>query len=442
MKVEVEELAVDEVEVEELAVDEVEVEELAVDEVEVEELAVDEVVVDEVVLDDVPAEPPVPVAVVEPPVPVAVVEPPVPVAVVEPPVPVALAPASDDPPAPVMAEPPAPVMAQPPAPLILDPPPAPAGVVDDTFAVTGTPADEWDTDGDGASTRLPAWYRYSPRRPKGIRTSSLTRGQRIVRLALFTVLAGLIPIVVGARYFQTHGNAGHISGVPLSDAAIAGRVGIQPSDLPGWSASAPTEGNVFAAGATTQGAAAASTAALASTVMARCLHVPVSAVDGAFGMGTAGAQISAQASSPTYVDPAGNGGAVSSVVDVVKTTQVQEADAAVFGNPALFATCYQPFVQAMLPYAGGGTAFATATVQPLVVPVPAGPATETVAAFQIARIANVDGQPKTVIATVTAVFDGRVQATLGTVSDLVFSIDAQNDLVRDLEARTIGVGEL
>lgn len=81
-------------------------------------------------------------------------------------------------------------------------------------------------------------------------------------------------------------------------------------------------------------------------------------------------------------------------------------------------------------------------MQPLVVPVPAGPATETVAAFQIARIANVDGQPKTVIATVTAVFDGRVQATLGTVSDLVFSIDAQNDLVRDLEARTIGVGEL
>ena len=36
-------------------------------------------------------------------------------------------------------------------------------------------------------------------------------------------------------------------------------------------------------------------------------------------------------------------------------------------------------------------------------------------------------------------FDGRVQATLGTVSDLVFSIDAQNDLVRDLEVRTIGV---
>jgi hypothetical protein len=178
--------------------------------------------------------------------------------------------------------------------------------------------------------------------------------------------------------------------------------------------------------------------------MARCLHVPVSAVDGAFGMGDSALQRTAEFTSPSYADPAGNGGAVSSVVDVVDGPNVQAADARVFQDPALFATCYQPYVQAMLPYAAGASpvAFATATVQPIVVPVPTGPGAVTVAGFQIARIANDNGQTKTVVSTATAVFVGRVQATLGTVSDLVFSIDAQNQLVRAMESRAIGVGQL
>jgi hypothetical protein len=178
--------------------------------------------------------------------------------------------------------------------------------------------------------------------------------------------------------------------------------------------------------------------------MARCLRVPVSAVDGALGMGSAALARTAEVISPSYADPAGNGGAVSSVVDVVDSTATQEADATVFQDPALFATCYQPFVQAMLPYAsGGGTAgFATATVQPVVLPVPAGSNAVTVAGFQIARIANEKGQTKTVVTMATAVFAGRVQATLGTVSNLVFSLSAQDELVRDLEARAIGVSEL
>jgi hypothetical protein len=65
-----------------------------------------------------------------------------------------------------------------------------------------------------------------------------------------------------------------------------------------------------------------------------------------------------------------------------------------------------------------------------------------VAGFQIARIANDKGQTKTVVSTATAVFVGRVQATLGTVSNLVFSIDAQDQLVRAMESRAIGVGQL
>jgi hypothetical protein len=98
----------------------------------------------------------------------------------------------------------------------------------------------------------------------------------------------------------------------------------------------------------------------------------------------------------------------------------------------------------MLPYATGVGAggFATATVQPIVVPMPTGPSDLDVAAFQIARIANDPGQTATVVTTAVAVFGGRVQATLGTVSNFVFSIDAQNQLVHDLEVRTIGVSQL
>jgi hypothetical protein len=346
------------------------------------------------------------------------------------------------PPAPVYAVPPAPVPAEPPVPDAVEPPPS-VGVIQDTFVGFETEHADWSTDDDPDQLRLPTWFKYVSHRPKQIRRSAPTRRQSLVRLVLFTVLAGLIPIAAGVRYFQMQSTTGHIVGVPISDSVIAGRVGIQAGDLPGWAASTPTAGNAFAAGATTQGTAAASTAAQASTDMARCLHVPVSAVAGAFGMGDAVSQITAQVPSLSYADPAGNG-SVSSVADVVKSTQAQETDASVFQDPALFATCYQPFVQAMLPYSAvaGGSGFATATVQPIVVPVPAGPGAVTVAGFQIARIANDKGQTKTVISTATAIFDGRVQVTMGTDSNLVFPIDTQNQLVRAVEVRTIGVGQL
>jgi hypothetical protein len=366
-----------------------------------------------------------------------------------------------DPPAPTVLDPPAPTLRQPPAPApmpvplpVSDPvgPPAP-DVVDDIALVAATTHDGAGTDtavdpaadeDESGPVRLPAWFRYVSRQSRESKKHAPTRAERIVRLVVFTVLAGLIPIAAGVRYFQDQGTTGHITGVALTDAAVAARVGIQPTDLPGWSAGAPQIGNAFAAGATTHGAAALNTAEQASTVLARCLHVPVSAVDGAFGMGNSVSQRTAEAISPSYADPAGNGGAVSSVVDVVKSPQIGATDATVFQDPALFATCYQPFVQAMLPYASGGgpTGFATATVQPVVVPVPAGPGTVTVAGFQIARIANEAGQTKTVVSIATAVFVGRVQATLGTVSNLVFSLDAQNQLVRHLEIRSIGVGQL
>ncbi len=318
-------------------------------------------------------------------------------------------------------------------PMALEPEPS----AEDDFTAEDDATDEEETP---AEPRVR--FRPYPGLSKQSRRPALTPPQRMVRLVLVTVLLGLIPMAAGVWYF-------HLQPLPtqpvhaLSDATIAARVGIQPGDLPGWSTAASRMGNPFAAGATTHGPAALRTAEQASTVLARCLHVPVSAVDGAFGMGSAVAQRTAQAVSPTYLDPSGNGGAVGSVVDVLRSSQAQQADASVFQDPALFATCYQPFVQAMLPWApGGGSAgFATATVQPVVVPVPDGPATIPVAAFQIARIANGNGQTTTVVTTAVAVSAGRVLTTLGTVSDFVFNLDAQNHLVRDVEIRTIGMSQ-
>ncbi len=401
-----------------------------------------------VVAEPVFVEPPAP-TLAEPPAP-TLAEPPAPT-LAEPPVPTLV-----EPPAPTLAEPPAPVVLEPPAPVLLQPPAPPdrphePPVADEAEAHSSVPdeaSDELELDDlDEFDDDLPPLprlrVRSAARRPSGSRLRLLLPSRNMVRLVVFTVLAGLIPFAAGVRYLEAQGASGQIPAGLLSDSAIAARVGIQKTDLPGWAVAAPTVGNVFAAGATTNGGAALQTAEQASTVMARCLHVPVSAVDGAFGMGSAISQVTAEATSPTYLDPSGNGGAVSSVVDVVQSAKAEGADAAVFQDPALFATCYQPYVQAMLPYASGTgeVSYATATVQPIVVPVPSGPAPVTVAAFQIARIANETGQTKTVVSTATAVFDGRVQATMGTVSNLVFSLAAQDQLARDLEIRTIGVSQ-
>jgi hypothetical protein len=267
---------------------------------------------------------------------------------------------------------------------------------------------------------------------------------RMRRVVLVTLLLGLLPIAGGVWYFHYHTVLPRSPGSSVSDAAIAIRVGIQPGDLAGWKATAVQLGNPFAAGATTAGPAAATTAANASTVLAQCLHVPVSALDGAFGMGVAAEQRTAEVASPAYADPAGNGGAASSVVDVVRSNQAEQADAAVFADPRLFATCDQPFVQAMLPYTvdpAAPTGFATATVQPAIVPVTDADGVE-IAAFQIARIANVKHQTVTQVTTAVAVFGGRVLATVDTVSDFVFPLQAQNTVVRAVEARVLGVDQL
>ena len=435
--------------------------------------------------------PPAPVAVIAPepaapgpePAPEVAPPPPPPVAVVPPPV---LAPMPPPPPPPVAVIPPAPdvrplgradgeavVLAfEPPAGPLAPPERAaddPYGGDDapgrdasagDAFAGDpyaaypeddGYPGDEGplapgpdpgDDDGYGGPPLSQARpYPSAPRRAHARRAPS---AQRLRRIVLVTVLFGLTPVAVGAWYFHVVGTTPHVQGAGVSDAAMAARVGIVPGDLPGWASAPSNGGNALAAGAITGGPAAARTAAQASSVLARCLKVPLSSVDGAFGMGVATQQLTAEVVSPVYADPAGNG-TVSSVVDVVRSVKAQQADAAVFADPALFSTCYQPYAQAMLPYADttgtGAPGFATATVEPVVVPVPSGIGVE-VAGFQIARIANLKGQTVTQVTTATAVFGGRVQATFGTVSTFVFPLDAQYRLVHNIEARVIGVDEL
>ena len=108
-----------------------------------------------------------------------------------------------------------------------------------------------------------------------------------MRLVVFTVLAGLIPDRRRGAVLPDRGTTGHIAGCRLSDAAIAARVGIQP-DGPARveRGTRPTHGQRLRRRRHHARPAALNTAEQASTVLARCLHVPVSAVDGAFGMGS------------------------------------------------------------------------------------------------------------------------------------------------------------
>jgi len=280
-------------------------------------------------------------------------------------------------------------------------------------------------------------------RPRAPARPPLSRAQHLVRVTVLALVVALV--LVGATIWIARPGAGGPTGPsPVSDAAIAARVGIQRGELPGWAGQSGRVADVFAAGATTRGRAASRTAARSSTVLARCLHVSVAALDSAFDMGSAAQERTARSASRLYADPEGDGGAISSVVDVVRSDGAGRADAAVFADPSLFATCYQPYVQAMLPFAPGAprSGFATATVQPTVVPVPSGSSDVEVAAFQIARIGNDDGQSLTTVTTAVAVVGGRVLATVDATSDLVFPLDTQDAVVQQIEARVLGVSLL
>ncbi len=219
---------------------------------------------------------------------------------------------------------------------------------------------------------------------------------------------------------------------------LAAGVGIQPGQLSGWTGAAGNAGNPFASGAASS-AAATTAATTAASDLAQCLKVPVSDVDGAFGIGAGSGRV-ASAQSLVFSQAGVPGSAASSSVSVMGSSADVAGDLAVFANPALFGSCYQSYAQAMVPYVAGpqaGTAFSTATVQADQVPQPASSSVH-VAAVQISRIANVSGQAVTVNTDAIAVFGGRVQATLTTTSDLVFDQATENSLVSAVEAKVAG----
>jgi len=293
--------------------------------------------------------------------------------------------------------------------------------------------------GDGADGELPS------------STLLVQRHRRRARGALIVAVVVLLGVAGGEWYVRAHGSApvsAQPPATPGSDKALAARIGIQSSDLSGWQAVTDNAGNAFATEANAS-PAAAHAAQQAGSVLARCLRVPVSAVDGAFGMGSSqSAVLSARAESPVYSDPSG-GGITSSVVDVMRSDADQQADARVFADPSLFAICYQPFVQAMLPYEGSagtgttaGTSYATDTVQPAVMPALPASSGEHEAAFYVARIGSINGQTITEVTTAIAIYGGRLQATLSTVSDFVFPPDVQAALVHTVEIRVLGAKTL
>jgi len=229
-------------------------------------------------------------------------------------------------------------------------------------------------------------------------------------------------------------------GNPAQDPRLAST---QAPDLPGWSAKPLSADNPFAMGAASSPAAARASAAAAGS-LASCLGVSpdtLSAATGAGGIDTA--DRTAFVGSRLYGAPAGDPSTASSVSEVVDSTSVVQADAKVFQNAALFATCYEPYAQAMLPYAvsglGPGQMLDAATVQPMAVPVPAAHSGVHAYGFQVTILGHSGSNGFTVVLDEVAVLGGRVQATLAMDSDVVFPVDAQASLVQTAEARVHAV---
>jgi hypothetical protein len=113
----------------------------------------------------------------------------------------------------------------------------------------------------------------------------------------------------------------------------------------------------------------------------------------------------------------------------------EHADFKVFSDPATFATCYQPYAQAMLSYAPATAAapFTSVTVQATTVPTIANKRLH-VQAFTISRTSG----SATVVTTAVAIFGGRFQTTLAMSSPSGFPAATEGVLVKALQTRLVG----
>jgi hypothetical protein len=264
--------------------------------------------------------------------------------------------------------------------------------------------------------------------------SRAVRHRRVSGRHFVLVVALLLVVGAAAGWYYKRNNSSPTTPVTTTsaraqaDLALAERLGVQRADLAGWT-TAPGSGDAFASLAVGSPAATAAQAK-ASAALAQCLHVPTADVTDAFG-GPSAAR-SAVAVTPTYGDPTAAGTTASSASEVMLGASTVAADGKVFANATQFASCYQPYAETMLPFAGPASAppFTSVTVQTTTVPVAAARPIQ-VEAFQITRARA----GATTVTTAVAIFGGRVQTTLAMTSTGTFPASIENSLVTALEGR-------
>jgi hypothetical protein len=263
------------------------------------------------------------------------------------------------------------------------------------------------------------------------------RNRRVSARVVILLVVLLVAIgAAGGWYYKRHQTAAAPTKPPptaaqaQADVALAARIGIQHTDLPGWTTTPGSNGDVFASIASGSSAALAAQKSAEAT-LARCLKVSTPVVTRAFG-GTAPAR-TAQSATPTYSDPGGAGFGASSVVDVMRAAAPVHGDFKVFSDPSAFASCYQPYVQTMLPYATATAAaapFSSVTVQPATVPTLANKRVKVLAV----QVIRTNGSTS-VVTMAVAMFGGTVQANLAMTSPSGFPTSTEASLVQAMEQR-------
>jgi hypothetical protein len=288
--------------------------------------------------------------------------------------------------------------------------------------------------GDGSGPTPPQEERdnLAPKVPTRGRRQRRVSGRLVILLVVLLLIIG----AAGGWYYKRHHTASHPSNPSAAqtqaDGLLAEHIGVQATDLGGWTKTPGSPGNAFAP-VTTTSPTATSTATKASVALAQCLHLPTLDVNRAFG-GPSVTRL-AQSGTPIYVDPGVPTTTVSSVVDVMRGPKSEHADFQVFSKPSLFATCYGSYATTVLPYTGSGAAapFTSVTVQPVTVPAPASSRVHA-EAFDITRT----GSGTSEVTTAVAIYGGRIQATLAMTSATAFPPTVESSLLTALDGRVAG----
>ena len=190
------------------------------------------------------------------------------------------------------------------------------------------------------------------------------------RALLAVLLVALLVVIGGIAYFAVRNNSNSTtttvagSVVPpraAADTALAASINLRLTDLPtGWTRSPSTVQPPVPV-------APASAQAQAVSGLSSCLSQPNGLVAGLFGSATVPGAAAA-VSSPIFQSAADTGIQMSSRTTVMATSAGNQVLAAPFANPS-FASCYAAYQTALVSAVAPG---ATATVQSVALPVPAG----------------------------------------------------------------------